>query len=92
MGSEMCIRDSYNSACLVCHGDHAVSSGLLPDLRWSPLLGLESAWNSVVLGGARAGQGMPVFASDFDEDESEAIRQYVISEARLPFEERFESE
>lgn len=82
----------YNASCLVCHGDHAVSSGLLPDLRWSPLLGLKDAWNSVVLGGARAGQGMPVFASDLDEAESEAIRQYVISEARLPFEDRFEGE
>ncbi|WP_372779795.1 PQQ-dependent dehydrogenase, methanol/ethanol family [Litorivivens sp.] len=82
----------YNASCLVCHGDHAVSSGLLPDLRWSPLLGLKDAWNSVVLGGARAGQGMPVFASDLDEAESEAIRQYVISEARLPFEDRFKGE
>ncbi|MBB3047863.1 PQQ-dependent dehydrogenase (methanol/ethanol family) [Litorivivens lipolytica] len=82
----------YNASCLVCHGDHAVSSGLLPDLRWSPLLGLGEAWNAVVLGGARAAQGMPVFASDLDEADSEAIRQYVISEARAPFEEKFKDD
>lgn len=78
----------YDTNCLVCHGDHVVSSGLLPDLRWTPLLGVEDAWHSVLLGGARAGQGMPSFKNDLSKKGSEAIRQYVISQARHPLEEQ----
>ncbi len=76
----------YAGNCLVCHGDNAVSSGLLPDLRWTPLLATSDAWNSVLLGGALAGQGMPSFKSKFSKDDAEALRQYVISQAHKPYE------
>ncbi len=82
----------YNSSCLVCHGDHAVSSGLLPDLRWSPLLAHEDAWHSVVIGGARVGQGMPSFKSDVTKQQSDLIRQYVMSEANEPLEVRVKAQ
>ena len=29
-------KQLYDSNCVVCHGDHVISSGLIPDLRWSP--------------------------------------------------------
>jgi len=79
-------KSLYDANCLVCHGDHAISSGLLPDLRWTPLLGIEDAWNSVLLGGARAAQGMPSFRSQLSKRDSEAVRQYVISQAHKPLE------
>jgi len=79
-------KSLYDANCLVCHGDHAISSGLLPDLRWTPLLGIEDAWNSVLLGGARAAQGMPSFRSQLSKRDSEAVRQYVISQTHKPLE------
>ncbi|MFT5574623.1 MAG: quinohemoprotein ethanol dehydrogenase [Bermanella sp.] len=78
----------YAGNCIVCHGDNVVSSGLLPDLRWTPLLAVPEAWNSVILGGARAGQGMPSFGSKLSKDDTESIRQYVISQAHKPFEDQ----
>jgi quinohemoprotein ethanol dehydrogenase len=67
--------------CAVCHGDHAMSSGLVPNLRYSPLLGDAAGWGAVVREGARAELGMANFAAILEAEESEAIRAYVISEA-----------
>jgi len=71
----------YAANCTVCHGEHAMSSGLVPNLRYSPLLGDAALWQSVVLEGARKDLGMMGFSAILDEDAAEAIRAYVISEA-----------
>ncbi|MFN0024579.1 MAG: PQQ-binding-like beta-propeller repeat protein, partial [Parvularculaceae bacterium] len=72
---------AYAQNCTVCHGEHAMSSGLVPNLRHSPVLGDADAWREVVRGGALAGQGMASYAAILDDAAAEAIRAYVISEA-----------
>lgn len=72
---------AYMEICAACHGDRAMSSGLVPNLRYSPLLGDAELWDAVVRGGARASLGMGNFSAILDKETSEAIREYVISEA-----------
>jgi PQQ-dependent dehydrogenase (methanol/ethanol family) len=70
----------YQGNCMVCHGDSAVSSGVLPDLRHSAALE-PAAWEAIVLNGALEQKGMIGFARFFGPAEAAAIRSYVISEA-----------
>ncbi|MBU2676346.1 MAG: PQQ-dependent dehydrogenase, methanol/ethanol family [Gammaproteobacteria bacterium] len=72
---------AYSSYCIVCHGDHAQSSGLVPNLRYSPFLASEELWSPIVLDGTRAELGMGGYGDYIDAETSEAIRAYVISEA-----------
>jgi len=72
---------AYANTCTLCHGDQAYSSGLIPNLRYSPYTNNADAFKSVVLGGALESKGMPNYTNVFDEDEIEAIRAYVIFEA-----------
>ncbi len=67
--------------CMVCHGPLAVSSGVLPDLRWSVISGNKDAWKGVVLDGNLAANGMVSFSDYLTPDESEAIRAYVLAQA-----------
>jgi quinohemoprotein ethanol dehydrogenase len=80
---------AYNETCSVCHGIHAVSSGLVPSLRHSYLLGEKEMWENVVLHGERESFGMPGFGNRLNVQESEAIRAYVISEANSSRDDRF---
>jgi alcohol dehydrogenase (cytochrome c)/quinohemoprotein ethanol dehydrogenase len=66
--------------CSACHGDTAVSGGVLPDLRYSKLLADEK-WFDVVLGGTRKGNGMISFAKELSRKDAEEIRAYVILRA-----------
>jgi quinohemoprotein ethanol dehydrogenase len=72
---------AYAANCTVCHGEQAYSSGLTPNLRYSPALADAEIWRSIVREGARAELGMGNFGAILDEEMSEAIRAYVISEA-----------
>jgi quinohemoprotein ethanol dehydrogenase len=72
---------TYGNVCSVCHGDHAQSSGLVPNLRYSAITTSAEAWKSVVLDGALSANGMPNFGKVFDEATAEAVRAYVIAEA-----------
>jgi len=72
---------AYVLQCAVCHGDHGVSYGSIPSLRQSPYLGVAAGWNSIVREGARTDRGMGNFSQFLDEETSEAIRAYIISEA-----------
>jgi quinohemoprotein ethanol dehydrogenase len=67
--------------CMVCHGPLAVSSGVLPDLRWSAITGNKEAWKGVVLDGNLAANGMVSFADYMTPDEAEAVRAYVLAQA-----------
>ena len=82
-------QHAYANLCVTCHGDQAQSSGLVPNLRTSMLLGDEFAWNAVVREGARAEMGMGNFGAILDREQSEAIRAYVISEANHGFDAAF---
>jgi quinohemoprotein ethanol dehydrogenase len=70
----------FNSHCFFCHGLNAVA-GPLPDLRYSSTEILDSL-ESIVLGGARASDGMPSYKKILTAKEVEAIRAYIISRAQ----------
>ena len=72
---------AYASNCTVCHGDHAMSSGIVPNLRYSPALADQEIWKSIVREGGRSELGMANFADIIDDETSEAIRAFVIAEA-----------
>jgi mono/diheme cytochrome c family protein len=64
-----------------CHGLNAVSGLLIPDLRGSALLHDQMGWDSVVLKGSLRNKGMAAFGDILDEQESVALRAYVIEQA-----------
>ncbi|MGB9465859.1 MAG: PQQ-dependent dehydrogenase, methanol/ethanol family, partial [Candidatus Acidiferrum sp.] len=70
----------FQTYCSTCHGDVAVSGGVLPDLRYSGALG-NSAWNDVILGGSLKSFGMVSFSIELSKENVEAIRAYVIFRA-----------
>jgi quinohemoprotein ethanol dehydrogenase len=71
----------YARNCAVCHGPLAVSSGVLPDLRWSMITGNKDAWKGAVLDGNLSANGMVSFSEYLTPDEAEAIRAYVLTQA-----------
>lgn len=77
-------RVHYARNCVGCHGFVAVSGGVLPDLRYSPMIASAAGWDAVVRGGSLADKGMVSFAVNLSEGESEAIRAYIVSRAHEP--------
>jgi glucose dehydrogenase len=75
----------YNKTCLVCHGYNAIGGGVIPDLRYSPVIGDPAAFKDVVLKGARKANGMVSFADVLSEPDADAVRAYVISEANSSY-------
>jgi quinohemoprotein ethanol dehydrogenase len=73
--------DVYQTYCWPCHGASAVSSGVIPDLRRSPILRDATGWQNVVIGGVRKDNGMAPFAKWMNAEDAEAVRAYVASEA-----------
>jgi alcohol dehydrogenase (cytochrome c)/quinohemoprotein ethanol dehydrogenase len=71
----------YHTYCGTCHGDSAVSTRVLPDLRYSPYIRDSGALASVVLGGALESRGMVSFQRELSNEDLEAIRAYVIRRA-----------
>jgi alcohol dehydrogenase (cytochrome c)/quinohemoprotein ethanol dehydrogenase len=71
----------FHTYCSVCHGDSAVSGGVLPDLRVTPINRDAKAWESVVRGGERVSHGMVSFAAEVSSEDSEKVRAYVIHRA-----------
>jgi mono/diheme cytochrome c family protein len=73
--------EQYHFNCRVCHGPLAISSGVLPDLRWSSISASAEAWQAIVRGGALADNGMVSFADVLSPADAEAVRAYVIKQA-----------
>lgn len=71
----------YHRYCGVCHGDAAVSGGLLSDLRADPAIHGDM-WQSVISDGTLTQLGMVSFAEELDADDVEAIRAYIIARAK----------
>jgi quinohemoprotein ethanol dehydrogenase len=71
----------YHRFCGTCHGDSAVSGGVLPDLRYSSALANPQLWNQIVHDGVLKSQGMVSFAPVLSQSEIDAVRAYVISRA-----------
>ncbi len=71
----------YGRYCGVCHGDAAVGSTVLPDLRKSGSLGDPKTWQTIVHDGALKATGMVAWSNVMKADQIETIRQYVIKRA-----------
>ena len=67
----------FQAYCAECHGDVAVSGGVLPDLRRSSAV-TDDNWFEIVLRGDLQSQGMVSFAKELSRDDAAAIRSYVI--------------
>ena len=70
----------FQRYCAACHGDVAVSGGVLPDLRYSSTLANDQ-WFYIVLGGMLKQNGMVSFAPELSHQDAAAIRSYVIFRA-----------
>ncbi len=69
----------YHQACMWCHGDSTLEP-LMADLKMmTPER--HGEFQAIVLGGMLRGEGMPGFADVLNAEDSELIRQYVISRA-----------
>jgi PQQ-dependent dehydrogenase (methanol/ethanol family) len=73
-------KELYQRYCSMCHGDVAVSGGVLPDLRYSAALSSDQ-WINIVLRGLLQPNGMISFRKELSHKDAEAIRAYVISRA-----------
>jgi quinohemoprotein ethanol dehydrogenase len=73
-------KNLYQRYCSVCHGDAAVSGGVLPDLRYSSALNNDQ-WFDIVLGGLLQPEGMVSFTTEISRKDAAAIRAYVIFRA-----------
>jgi mono/diheme cytochrome c family protein len=71
----------YHRHCFVCHGDAAVSGGMLPDLRASPAIRDDALWNEIVLNGVLTDRGMVSFAAELDTNDAGSIRAYLVARA-----------
>ena len=72
----------YGRNCRGCHGKNAMArpGGSVPDLRYSTSE-THATWHGIVIGGAKQANGMPEYSSSLDVDQSEAIRNYVLSKS-----------
>ncbi len=71
----------YQTYCVYCHGYNAIGAGVIPDLRYSALIGDSKAFKSVVLGGERKSLGMVSFSSVLSDADADAVRAYLVQEA-----------
>ena len=71
----------FSANCAMCH-DPATGRGLFPDLRRSVRLNAQEAFDSVVLHGALEENGMANFSAVLDEEDTQALRAYLISTAQ----------
>jgi PQQ-dependent dehydrogenase (methanol/ethanol family) len=71
----------YHTFCSTCHGDSATSSGVLPDLRYSPVIHDAKAMDVIVRQGTLQSSGMIAFKDEVSAQDLEAIRAYVIHRA-----------
>lgn len=80
----------YGEFCTACHGFGAVSGGVVPDLRRSPVLSDAAAFRTIVQGGL-ADRGMPDFTRWTSASDVEAIRAYIAHEAAQLYEQEHPS-
>jgi len=71
----------FGQFCGVCHGDAAIGSTVLPDLRRSGALGDPKVWNQIVIGGALKATGMVSWTKELTPEQAESVRHYVIHRA-----------
>jgi PQQ-dependent dehydrogenase (methanol/ethanol family) len=70
----------YHRTCFACHGDTAVSGGVIPDLRYTSK-GTHEVWDEIVLEGLLENAGMVSFAEILSPQDSRDIQAYVVKRA-----------
>jgi quinohemoprotein ethanol dehydrogenase len=78
----------FQQFCSSCHGDVAVSGGLVPDLRYSSALTDNKLFQQIVRGGGYRTGGMVSFAKDVSRQDAEDVRAYLIFRARQSMDEQ----
>ena len=73
----------FETTCSFCHGATARSSGVLPDLRRSPVLTDKQVWQDVVHDGMLKDRGMVGFGKWMSREEIESVRAYVAGRSRV---------
>jgi PQQ-dependent dehydrogenase (methanol/ethanol family) len=71
----------FNDNCQVCHGANATGSWL-PDLKRSVMITTPDDFNSVVIQGVRAHNGMVSFSRFLKPQDVEDVRAFLISQAK----------
>jgi PQQ-dependent dehydrogenase (methanol/ethanol family) len=74
-------RTLYNLYCIACHGGNATSAGIIPDLRFR-IDAIAPAWQAIVMEGGLKTNGMPGWKDFMTAEEAEAIKAYVVHEAK----------
>ncbi|MGH8149018.1 MAG: c-type cytochrome [Steroidobacteraceae bacterium] len=69
----------FASHCATCHDPPAANRGMFPDLRYSPMLRSEAAFEAIVLGGAFQANGMASFKGRLSEPQVRSVRAFVIA-------------
>ncbi|GAB5415481.1 MAG: hypothetical protein Cons2KO_30840 [Congregibacter sp.] len=77
----------YQRHCSVCHGDGGRTGGLTPDLRKASAA-THGVWEPIVPGGILKNAGMVGFADYLSADQAEAIRQYVLTQAKAAWDQQ----
>lgn len=68
---------AYHAECAVCHGVGAVGGGVIPDLRYLTEEKYK-IWDAIVRGGILRNKGMVSFAQSLTQEETDAIKAYMI--------------
>ena len=76
----------FNIYCLQCHGILAMTSGVVPDLRFASS-DTHERFGDIVLGGTRQHKGMASFADALSIDDARFVHAYVIKRAQETLEE-----
>ncbi|HEY8003769.1 MAG TPA: PQQ-dependent dehydrogenase, methanol/ethanol family [Phenylobacterium sp.] len=71
----------FNNNCQVCHGANATGSWL-PDLKRSPMITTPADFNSVVMQGVRAHNGMVSFSRFLQPQDVEDVRAFLIGQGK----------
>lgn len=74
---------SYAIFCAGCHGFGAVSGGITPDLRRSPISAQFDALRMVVKDGALVENGMPQFGDELSDNDIKNIQAFLYDESML---------
>ena len=74
-------KRAYYENCFICHGDGAISGGLVSDLRYSTPM-IHRQWDGIVLDGTLSELGMPAYGDTLDVSDSRAMQMYVLSRAQ----------
>jgi PQQ-dependent dehydrogenase (methanol/ethanol family) len=72
----------FEAQCQTCHGRNGAARSTFPDLRRTPMLNSQTAFDTIVLQGALSEKGMGSFREYLKEGETVALRAYLISVAQ----------